>query len=87
MANYANTHFEIYLKESDLKQQALLENPISDNNDQIMKWGDFVGNILKEKHKQKDNDVDVTLEKMCQVVDDDCRSEVIKRGSSRYITE
>ena len=28
-----------------------------------MKWGDFVGNILKEKHKQKDNDVDVTLEK------------------------
>ena len=37
MANYANTHFEIYLKESDLNQQLLLENPLSDNIDQIIR--------------------------------------------------
>ena len=31
MAKYVNTHFETYVKEADLKQQILVENPVPDN--------------------------------------------------------
>ena len=64
MAEYANTHFETYVKEADLKQNILMENPIPDNLDQIKKLNDFVRDILKDKHRQEDLDVEVTCEKI-----------------------
>ena len=54
MAEYANTHFETYVKEADLKHQILMENPVADNLDQVKKLDDFVRDILKDKLKQKD---------------------------------
>ena len=57
MAEYANTHFETYVKEADLEQQILTENPVSDNLDQVKKLDDFVRDILKDKRKQKDLDM------------------------------
>ena len=64
MAEYANTHFETYVKEADLKQQILMENPAPDNLDQVKKLDDFVRDILKDKRKQKDLDMTVTFEKI-----------------------
>ena len=49
MAAYANTLFETYLREADLKQQILTENPVPDNLDQVKKLDDFVRDILKAK--------------------------------------
>ena len=64
MAEYANTHFETYVKEADLKQQILMENPVPDNLEQVKKLDDFVRDILKDKRKQKDLDIDGTIEKL-----------------------
>ena len=64
MAEYANTHFETYVKEADLKQHILMENPIPDNLDQIKKLDDFVRDILKDEHIQKDLDMEITIEKI-----------------------
>ena len=52
------------MKEADLKQQILMENPVPDNLDQEKKLDDFVCDILKVKRKQKDLDMDVTFEKI-----------------------
>ena len=58
MAEYANTHFETYVKEADLEQPILTENPVPDNLDQVKKLDDFFArDILKDKRKQKDLDM------------------------------
>ena len=61
---YVNTHFETYVKEADLKQEILTENPVPDNLDQVKKLDDFLHNILKDRCKQKDLDMDSTFEKI-----------------------
>ena len=38
MAEYADTNFETYVKETDLKQQILMENPMPDNLDLVIKF-------------------------------------------------
>ena len=48
MAEYANTHFETYVKEADLKEQIFMENPVPDNLNQVKKLDDFVRDILKD---------------------------------------
>ena len=63
-AKDANAHFETYVKEADLKQQILTENLVPDNLDQLKKLDHFVFDILKDKRKQKDMDMDSTLEKV-----------------------
>ena len=63
-AKDANAHFESYVKEADLKQQILTENLVPDNLDQVKKLDHFVFDILKDKRKQKDMDMDSTLEKV-----------------------
>ena len=51
MAEYVNTHFGTYVKEADLKEQILMENPVPDNLSQLKKLDNFVHEILKDKHK------------------------------------
>ena len=68
MAKYANTHFETYVKEADIKQQVLVENPMPDNLEQVKKLNDFVHYILKGKYKQKDLNMDVTFEKLNRIL-------------------
>lgn len=51
------------MKESDLKQQILMENLVPNHLDQVKKMNDFFSNILKGKNKQKHLDMDVTFEK------------------------
>ena len=41
MAEYSNTHFETYVKEADLKQKILTENPVPDSLDQVKEIGQF----------------------------------------------
>ena len=41
-----------------------MENSVADNLDQVKKLDDFFRDILKDKHKQKDLDMDVTFKKI-----------------------
>ena len=40
-----------------------MENSVADNLDQVKKLDDLFRDILKDKHKQKDLDMDVTFKK------------------------
>ena len=51
MAEYVNAYFGTYVKEADLKEQILMENPVPDNLGQLKKFDNFVHEILKDKHK------------------------------------
>ena len=66
MALYANEHFETFIKDTDLKKAVLLENPVPDNIDPTKKLDYFVRDILKDIRKQRDIDMDNTLEKIQQ---------------------
>ena len=63
MAEYANTHFETYVKEADLKQQILTKYLVPDNLDQVKKLDDFVYDNLKNQRKKKDLNMDARFEK------------------------
>ena len=52
------------MKEADLKQQILIENPVPDNLDQLKNLYGFVHDILKDKRKQKDLEMDATFDKI-----------------------
>ena len=54
--------------DADIKQQILLTNPVPENLNKAKKLGEFVKDILKEKHKQKGVDQDATLSKSIDVM-------------------
>ena len=64
MVNYANEQFHSYVKDTDIKHQTLLTNPVPENLKKAKKLDKFVKDILKEKHKQKDVDQDATFERI-----------------------
>ena len=53
MANYANEQFYSYVKDTDIKQQILLTNPVPENLNKARKLDEFVKNILKEKQTKR----------------------------------
>ena len=64
MANYANEQFHSHVKDTDIKQQIWLTNPVPQNLNKAKKLDEFVKDILKEKYKQKDVDQDATFERI-----------------------
>ena len=60
--NYAKEQFHSYVKNNDIKQQILLTNPVPENLNNAKKLDEFVKDIRKGKHKQKDVDQDATVE-------------------------
>ena len=42
MVEYANAHFETYGKDTDLRDQVLLQNPVLENFDCVKKLDDFL---------------------------------------------
>ena len=45
-----------------MRDQILLQNPLPENFDNVKKLDDFIWKVLIEKNKQKDIDLDATLE-------------------------
>ena len=64
IASYANEQFHSDVKDTDIKQQILLANPVPENLNKAQKFNEFVKDILKEKHKQNDVDQDATFERI-----------------------
>lgn len=64
MTEYAKTHFEIYVKETDLKQQILIENLVPDNLDQVKILDGFSCDILKDSANKNIWTWDSTFERI-----------------------
>ena len=64
MVNYGNEQFHSYVKNTDIKQQILLTNPIPESLNKSKKLDELVKDILKEKHKQKDVDQGALFERI-----------------------
>ena len=64
MANYANKYFEEYVPEDSLKEVILCQNPVPDNLDNVKKLDDFLRDILKEKRKTDEQNIENVLEKL-----------------------
>ena len=52
------------MKDTDIKQQIWLANPVPQNLNKAKKFDKFVKDILREKYKQKDVDQDATFERI-----------------------
>ena len=64
MAIYANTHFEEYIPDKDIKEAVLSENPVPENIDPVKKLDDFLKDLLIEKQKNFGKQWDHVLEKI-----------------------
>ena len=66
MANYATKYFEPedYVPEDSLKEVILCQNPVPDNLDNVKKLDDFLKDILKEKCKTNEQNIENVLGKV-----------------------
>ena len=51
LAKYANSHFNQYVKEQDLKESILTENLVSANITEVKKLDEFMSHLLKENNQ------------------------------------
>ena len=58
-----NKYFEEYFPEDSLKEAILWQNPVPDNLDNDKKLDDFLRDILKEKRKTNEQNIENVLEK------------------------
>ena len=63
MAKYANSHFNHYVQEQDLKELILVENPVPFNTTEVKKLDEFMFHLLKENNQTSVCTLDTTLEK------------------------
>ena len=69
MVNYANKYFEDHIPEDSqklLKEAILRQNPVPDNLGNVKKLDDFLRDILKEKRKTNEQNIENVLEKIQQ---------------------
>ena len=66
MANYANIYFEEYVPEDSLKETIFCQNPDPDNLDNVKRLNDSLRDILKEKRKTNEQNIENVLDKLQQ---------------------
>ena len=64
MAKYANSHFNHYIQERDLKESFLTENPVPSNITKVKKLDEFMSHLLKENNQTSVCTLDTILEKV-----------------------
>ena len=64
MANYANKYFEEYSWEDSLKETILCQNPVPDNLDNFEELDNFLRDILNEKRRINEQNIENVLEKL-----------------------
>ena len=63
MAKYANSHFNQYVQERDLKESILTEDPVPSNIPEVKKLDEFMSHLLKENNQTSVCVLDKTLKK------------------------
>ena len=66
MVDYANRYFEKYVPEDSMKGAISLQNPVLDNLDNVNALDNCLRDILKEKHKTNEQNIENFLEKLQQ---------------------
>ena len=64
MASYANKYFEEFIPEGDLKEAILTQSPVPENMDTVKKLDDFLKDLLKEKKKINEQNLENIFEKL-----------------------
>ena len=64
LAKYANSHFNQYVKEQDLKESILTENLVSANITEVKKLDEFMSHLLKENNQTSVCPLDTILDKI-----------------------
>ena len=64
VAKYANSHFNQYVQERDLKKSILTEDPVPSNITEVKKLDEFMSHLLKENNQTSVCVIDTTLEKI-----------------------
>ena len=64
IANCSNKYFEEYIPEDSLKEAILFPSPVPDNLDNVKKLDDLLRDILKEKRKRNEQNIENVLEKL-----------------------
>ena len=64
MASYANKYFEEFIPEGDLKEAILTQSPVPENMDTVKKLDDFLKDLLKEKKKTNEQNLENIFEKL-----------------------
>ena len=64
MASYANKYFEEFIPEGDLKEAILTQSPVPENIDTVKKLDDFLKDLLKEKKKTNEQNLENIFEKL-----------------------
>ena len=64
MASYANKYFEEFIPEGDLKEAILTQSPVPENIDTVKKLDDFLKDLLKEKRKTSEQNLENIFEKL-----------------------
>ena len=64
MASYANKYFEEFIPEGDLKEAILTQSPVPENMDTVKKLDHFLKDLLKEKKKTNEQNLQNIFEKL-----------------------
>ena len=64
MASYANKYFEEFISEGDLKEAILTQSPVPENIDTVKKLDHFLKDLLKEKKKTNEQNLQNIFEKL-----------------------
>ena len=64
MAKYANSHFNQYVQERDLKESILTEIPVPSNITEVKELEEFMSHLLKENNQTSVCALDTKLEKI-----------------------
>ena len=64
MASYANKYLEEFIPVGDLKEEILTQSPVPENMDTVKKLDDFLKDLLKEKRKINEQNLENIFEKL-----------------------
>ena len=64
MASYAHKYFEEFIPEEDLKEAILTQSPVPENMDTVKKLDDFIKDLLREKKKTNEQNLENIFEKL-----------------------
>ena len=64
MASYANEYFEEFILEGDLKEAILTQSPLPENIDTVKKLDDSLKDLLYEKRKTDEQNLENIFERL-----------------------
>ena len=84
MASYANKYFEEFIPEENLKEANLTQSPVSENMDTVKKLDDFLKDLLIEKKKTNEQNLEKIFEKLQNKTTDVTGSTIHQQNCGKF---